>query len=284
MPTQPVATTMIQMDRIHSNPNQPRKYFDPQAIEDLKNSMVQRGLISPIAVVKSGDWDYTIIAGERRYRAAKELKWDQIDCRIWPAETTPQEVEMLSLVENIQRADLNPIEIGNGYKLLTLDPFNMSQEDLAKQCGQSRGTVSQYLMIGGLDPSVQEIANRLAKLDLAHLLQICRLKTPEKQQEMAKKASEGDWTVKKLTSEVEKKVGKLSPVTAAPAGAADSAVTAAPGGEDRGDYHFSRKDGFIHVKACLPGNFGYATILDEIGQRLGPWLQDHPKGEKGTPQ
>src|SRR6266851_341338 len=124
MPTQPVATTMIPIDRIHANPNQPRKYFDPQAIQDLKESMDKRGLICPIAVVKSGESDYTLIAGERRYRAAKELKWDQIDCRIWPAETTPQEVEMLSLVENLQRADLNPIEVANGYKLLTKEPYN----------------------------------------------------------------------------------------------------------------------------------------------------------------
>ena len=70
MPTKPVATTTIVIDRIHPNPNQPRKYFDPQALQDLKDSMDKRGLINPISVFKSGEWDYTIIAGERRYRAA----------------------------------------------------------------------------------------------------------------------------------------------------------------------------------------------------------------------
>jgi ParB/RepB/Spo0J family partition protein len=188
--------------------------------------MEKRGLINPISVRQMGEGRgekgetansvvspltpppsplYELIAGERRYRAARELKWDQIDCRIWPAETTPAEVEMLSLVENLQRADLNPFEVASAYKILTQDPYNMGQEDIAAQCGQSRGTVSQYLMIAGLDPQVQQAANQLAKLDMAHLLQICRLKTPKVQIELAKKASAGDWTVKKLAGEVDKR-------------------------------------------------------------------------------
>jgi ParB family chromosome partitioning protein len=209
MPTHPVATTLIPTSQIHANPDQPRKYFDPQAIAELKNSMAQRGLINPISVRQCdvGSGTYELIAGERRYRAAKELGWDQIDCRIWPAEATPQEVEMLSLVENLHRVDLNPIEVGNGYRALTEAPYNMTQEAIAKETGQNRVSVAQFIAVGGLPPEVQKIVIQITNLGLAHLLQICRLKTPKDQLKVAKMASEGDWTVKKLAGEVDGRLG-----------------------------------------------------------------------------
>jgi ParB family chromosome partitioning protein len=206
MPTHPIATQLLPVNQIHPNPDQPRKLFDLQAQTDLKTSIGKQGLINAISVMQRGEGDYLIIAGERRYRACSELGWKEIDARIWPSGTPASEVDLMSLVENLQRSDLTPLEVANGYKTLTLPPHNMTQEQLAEQSGKSRGTISQFLMIGSLEPQVREIANRLAKLELAHLLQICRLKTPEEQIEMAKKADNGGWTVKKLKREVDKKL------------------------------------------------------------------------------
>ena len=206
MTTATVATDTIKLDQLHPNPNQPRKFFDPQAIEDLKESLAHQGLINPISVVKNAE-GFIIIAGERRFRAAQELKWDSIECRVWPSETTPQDLELLSLVENIQRKDLKPTETADAFKLLTDAPYNMTQGQVALQTGFSRTTIAQYLMIAGLDPQVKESVKRLTNLEFGLLLQICRLKTPEDQMELAKKASDGDWTVKQLTSEVDKKLG-----------------------------------------------------------------------------
>ncbi len=203
MPTAPVATTTIAIDQIHPNPNQPRQFFDPEAIEDLKRSMTERGLINPISVVKSGEWDYTIIAGERRYRAARELKWDEIDCRIWPKETSPEEVELMAMVENVQRTDLKPLEVAKGYQLLSRPPFNMTQTAIAQQVGKTQQAIQQYLAIANLDPKVQENTNRFVFLGLAHLLQISRLKDPGQQLEMIEQAGKNEWSVKEMTRKVD---------------------------------------------------------------------------------
>jgi ParB/RepB/Spo0J family partition protein len=206
MPTHPVASALLPISQVHSNPDQPRKTFDAEGHKALKESIQERSLINPISVMQRGEGDYLIVAGERRYRAVCDLGWQEIDARIWPQSTPPQEVELISLVENLQRKDLNPMELANEYKLLTQPPHNMTQEDIAKQLGKTQQAVAQYISISQLDPKVQEITIRIVNLGIAHLLQLCRLKTPEEQIELAKKASEGEWTVKQLTAEVNKKL------------------------------------------------------------------------------
>jgi ParB/RepB/Spo0J family partition protein len=283
MPTYPVATTLVPMIQIHPNPDQPRKTFDPQAHEDLKKSLTERGLISPICVVKRVEGDYMIVAGERRYRAAKDLGWSEIDARIWPAETTPQEIEMLSLVENLQRDDLKLIEVANGYKRLTQPPYEMTHEQIADQCGQGRTTVSQYLMIGALEPQVQEVVNRLTNLGLRHLLQICRLKTPEEQLELAKKASEGDWTVKKLAGEVNKKVAspgdpKASGDTPSPAGRG-TARAQGEAGTQPFQFKLSGSDVLITARIPITGNIG--VELGKLKEAILQWLNAHQGRQRG---
>src|SRR5438874_11369269 len=111
MPTHPVATSLLPIGQIHSNPDQPRKNFDSGELEALKASIKERGLINPISVMQRGEGDYVLIAGERRFRAVRELGWTEIDARIWPQGTPSSEMDLLALVENIQRKDLNPIEV-----------------------------------------------------------------------------------------------------------------------------------------------------------------------------
>jgi ParB family chromosome partitioning protein len=211
MPTHPVASQLLPVSQIHPNPDQPRKLFDPQAMADLKKTIDQQGLINAISVMLRGEGDYLIMAGERRFRACCELGWKEIEARIWPAGTPTSEIELISLVENLQRVDLTPLEVANGLKVLTEPPYSLTQEQVAEQSGKSRGTISQYLMIGGLKPQVQEIANRLANLELAHLLQICRLKTPEDQISMAQVADQKELPVKELKTLIDQKLKGKTP-------------------------------------------------------------------------
>jgi ParB family chromosome partitioning protein len=202
MPTQPVAMTPIQIGKIHSNPNQPRKIFDPQAIEDLKESMDKRGLIGPIAVFKSGEDDYTIIAGERRYRAALELRWDSIDCRIWPAETTPQEVDMLALVENTQRQDLNPIERARGYQRLA-EEFKMSHDEIAQAMGMpNNSTVSRFIALLDMPQEIQDLLPR-GSISEGHCRALRQITDKNKQIELANRIDKEGWSVRETEKRVE---------------------------------------------------------------------------------
>jgi ParB family transcriptional regulator, chromosome partitioning protein len=202
MPTQPVAMTPIRAEKIHPNPNQPRKIFDPQAIEDLKESMDKRGLICPIAVFKSGEDDYTIIAGERRYRAALELKWDSIDCRIWPAETTPQEVEMLALIENTQRQDLNPIERAKGYQRLA-EEFKMSHDEIAQAMGMSNNSVvSRHIALLEMPQEIQDLLPR-GSISEGHCRALRQITDKNKQIELAKRIDQEGWSVRDTEKRVE---------------------------------------------------------------------------------
>jgi ParB/RepB/Spo0J family partition protein len=206
MPTHPVASQLLPVNQIHPNPDQPRKLFDPEPMADLKESIDKEGLINAISVMQRGDKDYLIMAGERRFRACCELGWKEIDTRIWPAGTPPSEIELISLVENLQRTDLTALEVANGYKVLTQSPHNMTQEELGRKLGKTKANVNQYIAIADMKPEVQEKLNRF-NFGLAHLLQICRLETPEDQIEMAQKTDKDGWAVKKLKAEVDKRVG-----------------------------------------------------------------------------
>jgi len=238
MPTHPVAAALLPVKQVHPNPDQPRKYFDLAEMEELKTSIKERGLINPISVKLleapspfpattalagppsssggSGEgWGegphYLIMAGERRFRACCDLGWTEIDARIWPASTPPEEVELLSIVENLQRKDLRPLEIARGYKVLTEAPYNLSQEAIANQVGKTQQAVAQYITINQLGPRVQEITIRIVNLGVAHYLQLCRIKTPEDQIALAKEAAEKDLSVKELKALVNKKLPLTPP-------------------------------------------------------------------------
>lgn len=207
MPTQAIDTRLIPLSQIDPNPDQPRKNIDPASLEELKASLQERGLINAISLQDMGNGRYRLIAGERRFRAAQALGWGEIDARIWPQALPVQELELLALVENVQRKDLSPIELANSYKLLSQLPHNLSQEEIAQKTGQGRSTIGQYAMVSNLDAKVQEFVTQVTNLTLKHLLQICRLKTPQEQIAMAEAASEKDLSVEQLKALVDKKLG-----------------------------------------------------------------------------
>lgn len=142
----------IDVNLLKPNSNQPRKYFDEDSIISLSESIKIHGIIQPIIVSQSNDY-YVIIAGERRYRAAKYLNLPKIPCLI--VEKTSEEILELSLIENIQRKDLNPLEEAYAFKDL-IEKFNITQEALSQKLAISRSAVTNKLRLLKLSKIVQD--------------------------------------------------------------------------------------------------------------------------------
>ena len=142
----------IPMKEIHPNPFQPRKTFTEESLEELTLSIERHGLLHPVIVVKR-DGVYTLVSGERRFRAAERLGWRDIDAII--KELTDQELLEIALVENLKRSDLNPLEIGEGLERLSRE-FDWTQENISEHLGMKRSSVANYLRLLEMDPDVKE--------------------------------------------------------------------------------------------------------------------------------
>lgn len=142
----------IDLNLIKPNKKQPREYFDEKKISQLAESIKEHGIIQPLVLKKDGEV-YTIIAGERRWRAAKSIGLSEVPAVIIDA--TEKDLLEISLIENIQREDLNPIEEAKAYKRL-LDDFNLTQEELAKRVGKSRVAITNCMRLLNLDERVQD--------------------------------------------------------------------------------------------------------------------------------
>lgn len=143
---------IISINLIRANEKQPRKNFDEEKIKQLSESIKDHGIVQPIVLKKEGD-TYVIIAGERRWRAAKAAGFKELPAVIM--DLTDKEILEISLIENIQREDLNPIEEAFAYKRL-IDEFSLTQEELSKRVGKSRTAVTNCLRLLNLDERVQE--------------------------------------------------------------------------------------------------------------------------------
>lgn len=143
----------IRLSDIEPNPRQPRQDFDPAALEELAQSIRENGVITPITLRKTGD-TYQIIAGERRWRAAKLAGLMEVPAVI--IEADDKKVMELGLIENLQREDLNPMEEAEGYLVLLTD-YSMTQEEVAKRMGKSRPAIANALRLTSLPPAVREM-------------------------------------------------------------------------------------------------------------------------------
>ena len=141
----------LPLNQIRPNPYQPREEFNASAIEELKKSIEEKGLVQPIIVRKRPD-GYELIAGERRWRAAKELALDSIPAIV--KSINDEDALQMSLIENIQRVDLNPIEEAKAYKFL-IDKFNMGQDKIGEIVGKARSSVANILRLLNLPKEVQ---------------------------------------------------------------------------------------------------------------------------------
>ena len=134
----------VALEDIYPNPDQPRKAFDENAMRDLANSIKEHGVIMPLVVNKNPDGTYMIIAGERRYRAAKMAGLEKVPVVV--KEYSEKEIQEISLIENLQREDLNPIEAAYGMKKL-MEEYNLTQEVLAERLGKSRPAIANTLRL-----------------------------------------------------------------------------------------------------------------------------------------
>ncbi len=146
------SVSSIPVDKIETNPFQPRSDFDETALRELSESIRQQGIIQPITVRKMGYDRYQIISGERRFRASKLAGLESIPAYIRIA--NDQSMLEMALVENIQRENLNPIEIAISYKRL-IDECNLTQDQLAEKVGKDRSTVTNYMRLLRLPPKIQ---------------------------------------------------------------------------------------------------------------------------------
>lgn len=138
------APAKIDIDLIYANPSQPRRLFDTDALQELADSIRQHGIVQPISLNRDGDGKYMIIAGERRYRAAKIAGLTQVPAVI--GEFSQREIKEIALIENLQREDLNSIEAATAIKQL-MEEYKLTQEDAAKRIGKSRPAVANLLRL-----------------------------------------------------------------------------------------------------------------------------------------
>ena len=143
----------LKITQIEPNANQPRKNFDKDKLDILAESIKEHGLIQPIIVVKSDNGFYTIVAGERRWRAAKKAGLTTIPAVI--KNYSAQTVTEVALIENLQREDLNPIEEALGYKSL-IDEYSLTQDEISKRIGKSRSAIANSLRLLSLEDELQQ--------------------------------------------------------------------------------------------------------------------------------
>ena len=183
--------TLVNINDIEPNREQPRKNFDKDALEELAESIKIHGLIQPIIVQKKEDY-YEIIAGERRWRAAKIAGLKELPVVI--KEYTPQEVMEIALIENIQRKDLNPIEEAIAYKSL-INEYNLKQDELAKKMSKSRAAIANSMRLLKLAEDVQEmIINQ--ELSMGHARALLAIEHEELQIDTAKTVIEKGLSVR----------------------------------------------------------------------------------------
>lgn len=187
------AATEISIEDIFPNPNQPRKAFDEGALTDLANSIKEHGVIMPLVVNRNPDGRYMIIAGERRYRAAKQAGLETVPVII--KDYDEKQIQEISLIENLQREDLNPIEAAYGMKRL-MEGFGMTQENLAERLGKSRPAIANTLRLLTLSSEVIDLV-REGKLSSGHARTLVPV-PKEEQTELAQECVKNGWSVRDM--------------------------------------------------------------------------------------
>ena len=190
--------TEIAVSKIIPNPNQPRKKFDEEALNELASSIKMHGIIQPIVVNDNNDGEYMIIAGERRYRASKIAGLETIPCVI--KNYTERQIKEISIIENLQREDLNPIEAARAIKQL-MDEYNFTQEVVADRIGISRPNIANTLRLLSLCPEVIKMVED-NKLSAGHARCLVVVNDVNVQIKFATAASDNKMTVRDLEKAV----------------------------------------------------------------------------------
>ena len=184
----------IAIELIEANPNQPRREFDPQALQELATSIREIGIIQPITLRQVEDNRFQIIAGERRWRASQLAGLNAIPAYI--RTISDENVMEMALVENIQREDLNAIEIALAYQHL-LDNDGMTQEKVSERVGKSRAAIANYLRLLRL-PALIQLALQKKELDMGHARALLALDSPSMQIKLFKEIMKHNYSVRKV--------------------------------------------------------------------------------------
>lgn len=191
----------IPLEDVVPGPNQPRKLFDSNAIDELAASIQEKGILQPVIVRRLGGGKYELIAGERRFRAAQRLKLEKIPAVVKDVE--PEETLELALIENLQRRDLNPIEEALAYQDL-LEKYQYTQDELAKRLGRDRSSIANTLRLLRLPEAVRAYVIS-GRISMGHARAILAIEDRELQLKVATEIAQGELSVR----EIEKLVRKL---------------------------------------------------------------------------
>lgn len=192
--------TMLKLSLIDPKSDQPRKYFDKEALEELASSIKENGLLQPILVREYGNGRYQIIAGERRFRASKLANLTEIPAIL--LDKSDKAVAEIALIENLQREDLNPVEEAMAYRALASD-YEMTQEELSEKIGKSRSAIANTMRLLDLP---EEILTMVASKELSagHARTLLGVKDKEMMILLAQKAAETEMSVRQLEEEVKR--------------------------------------------------------------------------------
>ena len=171
------AINEIEVDLIFPNPDQPRRTFDEESLEELAASIRELGIVQPLSLRDAGDGTYQIIAGERRWRAARLAELKTVPAYVRTA--SDSEVTEMALIENIQREDLNAIEVALAFRKL-IDTYNLTQDRLSERIGKKRATIANHLRLLKLPAEIQ-LGLRDRKLDMGHARALLSVADPKEQ-------------------------------------------------------------------------------------------------------
>lgn len=196
----------IAINQIKANPNQPRREFDPEALQELADSIKEIGIIQPITLRKMDDGTYQIIAGERRFRASQLAGLTTVPAYIRTADD--ENVMEMALIENIQREDLNSMEIALAYQHL-LEEYDLTQEKLSERVGKKRTTIANYLRLLKLPAQIQ-VALKNRELDMGHARALLALDNPIEQIRLFEEIQTFGYSVRKVEELIKKKKEKTA--------------------------------------------------------------------------
>ena len=184
----------IELDKIFANPNQPRRDFNEEALQELADSINELGVIQPITLRKMEDETYQIIAGERRFRASQIAGKTTIPAYIVKADD--EDTMEMALIENIQREDLNALEIALAYQQL-IEQHNLSQEQLSKRIGKGRATIANFLRLLKLPAAIQ-VALKEKRIDMGHAKALLSLESHSEQIALFNDIVKNNYTVREV--------------------------------------------------------------------------------------
>ena len=196
----------IEIDKIKPNPDQPRTSFDDETMEELATSIKKIGVIQPVTLRELEDGTYQIIAGERRYRASMMLHLKSIPAYVKTVDD--DDVMEMALIENIQREDLNAIEIALTYQKL-IDSQSLTQEQLSERVGKKRATIANYMRLLKL-PAELQIGIKDKKIDMGHARALVAIPDPEVQLNLYNKIIREGLSVRRVEAIVKTEIAKLS--------------------------------------------------------------------------